>query len=148
MQSGIYITFYKLLIMTNMKPIPVFCKKDYQFLRELISKSKNDINAKEAGLLSQELDRAIISEESIHDNSIIRINSHVTIEDVKANTQMKIQIVLPSLSDVKERKISILAPLSVAIIGFKQNDQVDWELPSGIKTLKIIQVNNTVPSHY
>lgn len=131
-----------------MKPIPVFCKKDYQFLRELILKSKNDINAKEAGQLSQELDRAIISEESIHDNSIIRISSHVIIEDVKANTQMKIQIVLPSLADVKERKISILAPLSVAIIGFKENDQVDWELPSGIKTLKIIQVNNTVPSHY
>ena len=125
-----------------MKPIPVFCKKDYQFLRELILKSKNDINAKEAGQLSQELDRAIISEESIHDNSIIRINSHVIIEDVKANKQMKIQIVLPSLADVKERKISILAPLSVAIIGFKENDQVDWELPSGIKTLKIIEVNN------
>ncbi|MCI9845853.1 GreA/GreB family elongation factor [Flavobacterium pectinovorum] len=127
-----------------MKPTPIFCKKDYQFLRELIIKSKNTTNAKEIGLLSQELDRAIISEESLFDNSIIRINSYVTIEDVKANKQMKIQIVLPSLSDVKERKISILAPLSVAIIGFKEKDQVEWELPSGIKTLKIIEVNNTV----
>jgi regulator of nucleoside diphosphate kinase len=131
-----------------MKPTPVFSKKDYQFLRELILKSKNETNTKEIGQLSQELDRAIISEESILDNSIIRINSHVTIEDVKANKQMKIQIVLPSLSDVKERKISILAPLSVAIIGFKENDQVDWELPSGIKTLKIIEVNNTIVSNY
>ncbi|WP_269235118.1 GreA/GreB family elongation factor [Flavobacterium flavigenum] len=130
-----------------MKPTPIFCKKEYQFLRELILKSKNDSNAKEAGLLSQELDRAIISEESILDNSIIRINSHVTIEDVKSNKQMKIQIVLPSLANVQERKISILAPLSVAIIGFKENDQVDWELPSGIKTLKIIEVNNTIVSH-
>jgi regulator of nucleoside diphosphate kinase len=131
-----------------MKPTPVFSKKDYQFLRELILKSKNETNTKEIGQLSQELDRAIISEESILDNSIIRINSHVTIEDVKANKQMKIQIVLPSLADVKERKISILAPLSVAIIGFKENDQVDWELPSGIKTLKIIEVNNTIVSNY
>lgn len=130
-----------------MKPTPVFCKKDYQFLRELILKSKNDTNSKEVGLLSQELDRAIISEESLLDNSIIRINSHVTIEDVKANKQMKIQIVLPSLSDIKERKISILAPLSVAIIGFKENDQVDWELPAGIKTLKIIEVNNASVSN-
>ncbi|MBZ4042569.1 GreA/GreB family elongation factor [Flavobacterium hibisci] len=130
-----------------MKPTPIFCKKEYQFLRELILKSKNDSNAKEAGLLSQELDRAIISEESILDNSIIRINSHVTIEDVRSNKQMKIQIVLPSLANVQERKISILAPLSVAIIGFKENDQVDWELPSGIKTLKIIEVNNTIVSH-
>jgi regulator of nucleoside diphosphate kinase len=80
-----------------MKPTPVFCKKEHQFLRELLLKSKNDSNAKEARLLSQELDRAIISEESILDNSIIRINSHVTIEDVKSNKEIKVQIVLPSL---------------------------------------------------
>ncbi|MNQ57287.1 Regulator of nucleoside diphosphate kinase [compost metagenome] len=126
-----------------MNPTPIFCKTDYQLLRELILKSKNETNAKEIGQLSQELDRAIISKESVLDNSIIRINSHVTIEDVKANKQMKIQIVLPSLANVTERKISILAPLSVAIIGFKENDQVDWELPAGIKTLKIISVENT-----
>lgn len=130
-----------------MKPTPIFCKKEYEFLRELILKSKNTENSKEAGLLSQELDRAIISDESILDNSIIRINSYITIEHVKANKQMKIQIVLPSLANVQERKISILAPLSVAIIGFKENDQVDWELPAGIKTLKIIEVNNSVVSH-
>lgn len=126
-----------------MKPTPIFCKTDYQLLRALILKSKNETNAKEIGQLSQELDRAIISKESTLENSIIRINSHVIIEDVKASKQMKIQIVLPSAANVKEGKISILAPLSVAIIGFKENDQVDWELPAGIKTLKIIAVENT-----
>ena len=126
-----------------MKPIPIFCKTDYQLLRELILKSKNETNAKEVGQLAQELDRAIISKENSLDSSIIRIGSQVTIEDVKANKQMKIQIVLPSLANVSERKISILAPLSVAIIGFKENDQVDWELPAGIKTLKIIAVDNS-----
>ncbi|WP_456314175.1 GreA/GreB family elongation factor [Pseudomonas shirazensis] len=125
-----------------MKPTPTFCKTDYQFLRELILKSKNSTNSKEIGQLSHELDRAIISKESELDNSIIRINSHVTIEDVLAKKQMKIQIVLPSFADVKQAKISILAPLSVAIIGFKENDQVDWELPAGIKTLKIVAVSN------
>ncbi|MFH7002253.1 GreA/GreB family elongation factor [Flavobacterium bizetiae] len=125
-----------------MKPTPTFCKTDYHFLRELISKSKNSTNAKEANQLSQELDRAVISKESELDNSVIRINSYVTIEDVKAKKQMKIQIVLPSFADLKQSKISILAPLSVAIIGFKENDEVDWELPAGIKTLKIVSVNN------
>jgi regulator of nucleoside diphosphate kinase len=126
-----------------MKPTPIFCKTDYQLLRELILKSKNETNAREVGQLSNELDRAIISKENKLENSIIRINSFVTVEDVKANKQMKIQIVLPSLADVKEKRISVLAPLSVAIIGFKENDQVDWELPAGIKTLKIIAVDNT-----
>lgn len=125
-----------------MKPTPIFCKTDYQFLRELISKSKNSTNSKEIGQLAQELDRAIISPENELDHSVVRINSHVTIEDVKAKKQMKIQIVLPSFADLKQARISILAPLSVAIIGFKENDQVDWELPAGIKTLKIVAVSN------
>lgn len=129
-----------------MKPTPTFCKSDYQFLRELILKSKNSTNTKEANQLSQELDRAVISKESELD-SVIRINSIVTIEDVKAKKQMKIQIVLPSAADVKQSKISILAPLSVAIIGFKENDEVDWELPAGIKTLKVIAVDNSTVHH-
>jgi len=129
-----------------MKPTPTFCKSDYQFLRELILKSKNSTNTKEANQLSQELDRAVIGKESDL-NSVIRINSLVTIEDVKAKKQMTIQIVLPSSADIKQSKISILAPLSVAIIGFKENDEVDWELPAGIKTLKIIAVDNSAVHH-
>ncbi len=129
-----------------MKPIPTFCKADYQFLRELILKSKNETNTKEANLLSQELDRAVIGKENELD-SVIRINSLVTIEDVKAKKQMKIQIVLPSAADLKQSKISILAPLSVAIIGFKENDEVDWELPAGIKTLKVVSVDNSDVLH-
>ncbi|TDP01655.1 GreA/GreB family elongation factor [Flavobacterium sp. 245] len=125
-----------------MKPIPTFSKSEHQFLRELILKSKNSTNAKEANQLSQELDRAVISKEIDLDPSVIRINSVITIEDVNAKKQMTIQIVLPSSADLKQSKISILAPLSVAIIGFKENDQVDWELPAGIKTLKILAVNN------
>ena len=138
--------FYNNKFNIDMKPTPTFCKSDYQFLRELILKSKNSTNTKEANQLSQELDRAVISKESELD-SVIRINSIVTIEDVKAKKQMKIQIVLPSAADVKQSKISILAPLSVAIIGFKENDEVDWELPAGIKTLKVIAVDNSAVHH-
>jgi regulator of nucleoside diphosphate kinase len=130
-----------------MKPTPVFSLTDYQLLRELILKSKNTTNAKEIGQLSQELDRAVINRTKEPDKAVIRINSYVTIEDVKAAKQMKIQIVMPSNANVKEGKISILAPLSIAIIGFKENDQVDWELPAGIKTLKIVAVDNTTISN-
>lgn len=126
-----------------MKPIPFFSKTDYQFLRDLILKSKNNTNAKEANQLSKELDRAIISKENVLDSTVIRINSVITVEDVKAQKQMKVQIVLPSSADIKQNRISVLAPLSVAIIGFKENDEVDWELPSGIKTLRIVAVDNT-----
>jgi len=126
-----------------MKPTPVLTITDYNILRELVKNAKDSTNIREIALLTQELDRAIVNKEGLFDQSIVRMNSHVIIEEVNTKQQMKIQIVMPSQSNIKEGKVSILAPLCVAIIGFKENDEVEWQLPSGIKTLKIITVTNT-----
>jgi regulator of nucleoside diphosphate kinase len=125
-----------------MKPTPTLTITDYNILRELAKNAKDSTNIREIALLNQELDRAIINKDGILDETVVRINSHVIVEDLKAGKQMKIQIVLPSQSNLKENKISILAPLCVAIIGFKENDVVEWQLPAGIKTLKIIAVTH------
>lgn len=126
-----------------MKPTPVLTITDYNILRKLVKNAKDSTNIREIALLTQELDRAIIKKEGVLDESIIRMNSHVTVEDIKTKQQMNIQIVMPSQSNIKDGKVSILAPLSVAIIGFKENDEVEWQLPAGIKNLKIIKVTNT-----
>jgi regulator of nucleoside diphosphate kinase len=126
-----------------MKPTPVLTITDYNILRKLVKNAKDSTNIREIALLTQELDRAIIKKEGVLDESIIRINSHVTVEDIKTKQQMNIKIVMPSQSNIKDGKVSILAPLSVAIIGFKENDEVEWQLPAGIKNLKIITVTNT-----
>ncbi|MFH6972572.1 GreA/GreB family elongation factor [Flavobacterium petrolei] len=126
-----------------MKPTPVLTITDYNILRKLVKNAKDSTNIREIALLTQELDRAIIKKEGVLDESIIRMNSHVTVKDIKTKQQMNIQIVMPSQSNIKDGKVSILAPLSVAIIGFKENDEVEWQLPAGIKNLKIITVTNT-----
>ena len=126
-----------------MKPTPTLTITDYNILRELVKSAKDATNIREIALLTQELDRAIVNKEDVFDESIVRIKSRVTVEDLTTKQQMKIQIVMPSQSNIKEGKVSILAPICVAIIGFKENDEVEWQLPSGIKTLKIIAVANT-----
>ena len=126
-----------------MKPTPVLTITDYNILRKLVKNAKDSTNIREIALLTQELDRAIVNKGSVLDESIIRMNSHVTVEDITTKQQMNIQIVMPSQSNIKDGKVSILAPLSVAIIGFKENDEVEWQLPAGIKNLKIINVTNT-----
>ena len=128
-----------------MKLTPILTKSDYTILRKLVKSAKDASNIREIALLTQELDRAIVKEEDVFDANIIRINSFAIIEDVNSKQQMKIQIVMPSLANLKEGKISVLAPLSVAIIGFKENDEVNWMLPSGNKVLRITTVTN--PSH-
>lgn len=125
-----------------MKPIPTFTSSDHKLLKKISKSNLSATSAKEINLLTQELDRGNIVEDNAIENDIIRINSEVIIEDMSTQKQMKFQIVLPSQANIKESKYSVLVPLSVAIIGFKVNDQVDWELPAGNKTLKVIAVNN------
>jgi regulator of nucleoside diphosphate kinase len=125
-----------------MKPIPTFTSSDHKLLKKITKTNLSATSAREIKLLMEELDRGNIVEDNAIENDIIRINSEVIIEDMSTQKQMKFQIVLPSLANIKESKYSVLVPLSVAIIGFKVNDQVDWELPAGNKTLKVIAVNN------
>ena len=125
-----------------MKPIPTFTSSDHKLLKKITKSNLSATSAKEINLLTQELDRGNIVEDNAIENDVIRINSEVTIEDMSTQKQMKFQIVLPSQANIKESQYSVLVPLSVAIIGFKVNDQVDWELPAGNKTLKVIAVNN------
>ncbi len=129
-----------------MKPIPVLTLTDYQLLRELTKSSQNSTSKKEIMQLSQELDRAIVNKNDELEDTIVRINSFVEIEDTKAKQRMKIQIVLPQLSNIKEGKVSVIAPLSIALIGFKENDEIDWEMPAGVKSLRIISVSHPVES--
>lgn len=125
-----------------MKPIPTFTSSDHKLLKKITKTNLSATSAREIKLLIEELDRGNIVEDNAIENDIIRINSEVIIEDMSTQKQMKFQIVLPSQANIKESKYSVLVPLSVAIIGFKVNDQVDWELPAGNKTLKVIAVNN------
>ena len=125
-----------------MKPIPTFTSSDHKLLKKITKSNLSATSAKEINLLTQELDRGNIVEDNALENDVIRINSEVIIEDMSTQKQMKFQIVLPSQANIKESKYSVLVPLSVAIIGFKVNDQVDWELPAGNETLKVIAVNN------
>ena len=125
-----------------MKPIPTFTSSDHKLLKKITKTNLSATSAREIKLLMEELERGNIVEDNAIENDIIRINSEVIIEEMSTQKQMKFQIVLPSQANIKESKYSVLVPLSVAIIGFKVNDQVDWELPAGNKTLKVITVNN------
>ena len=49
---------------------------------------------------------------------------------------------LPDKADIKQRKISILSPIGTALIGFRQGENIRWQVPSGKKTFTILEVNN------
>jgi regulator of nucleoside diphosphate kinase len=51
-------------------------------------------------------------------------------------------VVIPEQANIKEKKISVMAPIGTALLGFRQGEQVAWDVPSGRKTFTIMQVIN------
>jgi regulator of nucleoside diphosphate kinase len=50
--------------------------------------------------------------------------------------------VTPDKADIKEKKVSVMAPLGTALIGFKKGQRVKWQMPAGKKTFTILEVIN------
>ncbi|TXD59458.1 transcription elongation factor GreAB [Polaribacter sp. IC066] len=90
--------------------------------------------------LLYELKNAVILPESEMPKDVIRLNSQVQISS-KDNLWTKIfELVLPHQSNVAENKISLLLPMGTAVLGYAKGDDILWEFPSGLKELKVIDV--------
>ena len=68
------------------------------------------------------------------------MNSRVHVKELRSGSEMEITLVYPKQADVKEKKISVLAPLGVAILGYKEGDQIEWSLPHHNFSYKIEKV--------
>lgn len=123
----------------------ILTKKDHAILNEYVKNLHGmQVNEKENfRKLSIELGKAQLLEEDNFPGDIVRIDSTVVINDVETKRDMKITIVLPPMADIKQRKISVLAPIGTALIGFRKGQEVSWEVPAGRKTFKITDVDNS-----
>lgn len=114
---------------------------DFERLRELLRTSKLAGESDDAFLkLEKELERAEVVSSRKISADVVTMNSIVRIKDLDTNEEMILQLVFPSDSNLDERKISILAPVGTAILGYKVGDIVEWQVPAGIRRLRIEEV--------
>lgn len=93
--------------------------------------------------LSEELAEATVLDDDSFPADVIRLNSLVVIEDVKTKKEMTFILVLPSEANIKEKKVSILAPIGTAVIGFREGQRVSWQVPAGVTEFLIKKVSQT-----
>lgn len=117
---------------------PIISESVYKTLINLLNKFKTP----ETKQLGEELSKALVVKDNAISKKVVSINSIVEFIDDAFNKPIKMQIVMPEEADLKHRKISILAPISIALIGFKESDIFQWNMPSGSKQLKILKVHN------
>ena len=117
----------------------VLCEEDFLKLKELVPLSGGKW---EEMSLAQEIARAIVVKNEAFPPSTIRIGSKVIVEDAETGKLHEFTIVMPPAADINKKLVSILSPMAAAIIGFRKGEDVTWKMPSGIKHLKIIEVES------
>lgn len=90
--------------------------------------------------LRTELDRAVIIDPAALPPDIVTMDSRVQFEDLGTGEIEEYTLTFPEQADISEGRLSILAPVGTALLGFRTGAIVDWPTPGGIRRLKIHRV--------
>jgi len=113
-------------------------RQDLLRLRGLLAaQSQADADRDHLLDLQEEMDRATIVESDALPADVVALESAVVVHDVDSGAHEYYMLVAPLDADVAEGRISVLAPLGTALIGYRVGDIVDWRVPRGIRRLRI-----------
>jgi regulator of nucleoside diphosphate kinase len=117
---------------------------DYKLLTSYLNNwyGNTMVERKSAQELQAELKRARLVDKDDFPADTVRLNSKVKIKADGRDDIMELVLVMPDKADMKERKVSVVAPVGAALIGFRQGQKVSWQVPAGKKTFTILEVIN------
>lgn len=90
--------------------------------------------------LENELERAEIVNSEDVSSDVVTMYSHVRIKDLNTGSDMYYTLVFPGEADITQNRISVLAPIGTAILGYREGDVIEWRVPGGSRTLRIMRV--------
>jgi len=111
-------------------------------LTELIDGLRLSPKANQANLdlLEKELYRAVLVDPPNIPRDVITMNSKVIITDTESGEKTTYTLVFPSAANISENKLSIMAPLCMALLGYRTGDIIEWPVPSGVRKLKVDEI--------
>ena len=120
----------------------VVTQQDLTRLHELLRNSRQSRNESEECLraLAEELDRAtVVAPEEVPPDTVT-MNSTVRVEVVGSREQVTWTIVYPHDASADDGRISVLAPLGTALLGYREGDTLEWDVPAGRQRYRVIEV--------
>jgi regulator of nucleoside diphosphate kinase len=115
---------------------------DAERLRSLISEAKRLGQRGNEYLesLEAELARGQLVAPTEVPPDVITMNSKVFLVDLDTNEEMVYMLVFPQDADIEQSRISILAPIGTAMLGYRVGDVFTWQVPDGVRRLKVKQI--------
>lgn len=115
---------------------------DMDRLTELIEGLRLSPKADQAGLdlLEKELYSGVLVDPQNIPPDVITMNSRVSVTNTDSGERATYSLVFPSAANIANNKLSILAPLGMALLGYRAGDIIEWTVPAGVKKLRIDEI--------
>jgi regulator of nucleoside diphosphate kinase len=118
-----------------------FSESDYERLRAIVGDGVNHRSGRSpVSQLVGELDRAEIVPEEALPTDVVAMNSTVRLVDLDTGAAHVYTVVYPHEADADRGRISVLAPIGTAVLGYRIGDVVEWEVPAGVRRFRIEEV--------
>lgn len=94
----------------------------------------------EMSALRGELNRAEIVAVQDVPPDVITMNSCAELLDLETDERIELTLVFPVDANIEAGKISVLAPLGTAMLGYRVGDEFAWNVPYGVRRFKVLAV--------
>jgi regulator of nucleoside diphosphate kinase len=115
---------------------------DRERLAALIESARMDARVREDYLtaLEAELSRARVVPAGEVPPDVVTMNSVIRLRDLDSDETEEYELVYPADADMAHNRISILAPIGTAILGYRLGDVIEWPVPAGLRRLRVAKV--------
>jgi regulator of nucleoside diphosphate kinase len=93
-----------------------------------------------AAALAGEVRRAKVVPRSELPRDVVTMNATVRMRELGTGEEETYTLVYPDEADIEANKLSILAPVGTALLGYRAGDVVEWPVPAGITRFRIEEV--------
>jgi regulator of nucleoside diphosphate kinase len=90
--------------------------------------------------LEAELSRAQVVSSREAPQDVVMMNSKVRFTDLDTGEEMIYTLVFPEEANIDRGRISVLAPIGTALLGYRVGDTLEWEVPAGLSRLKVAEI--------
>lgn len=120
----------------------VITEQDLKRLKTLIEEAIRTRAEKADHLkpLQAELERAELVASTDIPNDVVTMNSVVGLRDLDSDEEMTYTLVFPKDADATEDRISILAPIGTAMLGYAVGNTFSWKVPDGTRRLRVEKI--------
>jgi regulator of nucleoside diphosphate kinase len=128
--------------MTTQTSELIITRADRQRLGTLVDKAAQAglVERRHLDELEAELESATAVEPQEVPADVITMNSTVRLRDLDADESFEFTLVYPRDADADEGRVSVLAPVGTAMIGYRVGDVIKWSVPAGTIRLKVEEV--------